>query len=609
MLQEKLITTLSKSYRNGKRIRRNLPEHSKLVIEQKLPYLCVYRFRKKPSAYLSSLLKTQGAYLLANTSVNFSGLLQALISVGVQDFKTFMLIEIWPDENKENRDEIIIKHPAGKVEDVMSILKKGFTSFKVKLPGLHVTMQDTDMRYPSSMKPLIPIAEIKEKGILLLGICLPALLAKRGSQTTLPYYFRFIRQQFSKTIKQAAYQFVRLQSDNVFAHYLSLGKTQVDNLVRSADKQLAKICEDMDFLLKVTPINNAAAWDAFEKSNYSKAPQFTYRLITVDPENEKRKLFNIPLENIEHPTLAFLLREKRQELEKQLIMLEERGSKKFMYTSVSLFGTISDEVLTIAKNILLRDHNQERREITHLGSTDFARAARLQMNAYKKKFPQLDLTVRVRKDISGLLVSGSCLYVGKDLHISRRRLEPLIQHEVGTHILTYCNGHLQPLDLMYRGLAGYEQLQEGLAVFSEYLVGGLTHNRMKTLAGRVVAVHSLTHGASFVETFRSLQNDYGFTDKSAFNIAARVYRGGGYTKDSIYLKGLVQVLRFLRDGGDIAKLYGGKFALEHMPLIEELLHLDILKQPLLPAFLQNKPVIKKLKKAEKGLSMQDLLPK
>ena len=50
----------------------------------------------------------------------------------------------------------------------------------------------------------------------------------------------------------------------------------------------------------------------------------------------------------------------------------------------------------------------------------------------------------------------------------------LLQHEIGTHVVTHVNGSRQPLRLLGAGLAGYDETQEGLAVFAEYLVGGLT---------------------------------------------------------------------------------------------------------------------------------------
>ena len=69
--------------------------------------------------------------------------------------------------------------------------------------------------------------------------------------------------------------------------------------------------------------------------------------------------------------------------------------------------------------------------------------------------------------------------------MSRARVGASLQHEVGTHLVTYYNGLEQPLRLLHVGLAGYDETQEGLAVLAEYLVGGLSRSRLRTLAERV----------------------------------------------------------------------------------------------------------------------------
>ena len=160
---------------------------------------------------------------------------------------------------------------------------------------------------------------------------------------------------------------------------------------------------------------------------------------------------------------------------------------------------------------------------------------------------------------------------------------------------------------MYSGFAGYEQMQEGIAVLAEYLVGGLNINRLRLLAARVVAVDALIKGAGFIECFNLLKKDYGFASKTSFNIAMRVYRGGGYTKDAIYLKGIIQVLNYIKNGGTIENLYAGKYALEHVPLIKELEQLRILQKSFLPEYLLSKDAKEKIKRIQKGINLTELI--
>jgi len=160
---------------------------------------------------------------------------------------------------------------------------------------------------------------------------------------------------------------------------------------------------------------------------------------------------------------------------------------------------------------------------------------------------------------------------------------------------------------MYAGFSGHDQLQEGLAVLAEYLVDGLTVNRMRTLAGRVVAAESMVKGANFIETFNLLRTDHNFTESTAYYITMRIFRGGGLVKDFVYLAGLLNVMEYLKNGGNLETLYTGKFNINHVELIEELLHRKVLRKPITPRFLERDSVIRRLQKLRNGLKITELL--
>ena len=184
----------------------------------------------------------------------------------------------------------------------------------------------------------------------------------------------------------------------------------------------------------------------------------------------------------------------------------------------------------------------------------------------------------------------------------------LLSHEIGVHLLTYFNGDSQGLAILRSGLAGYEGMQEGLAVLAEYLAGGMTAVRLRLIGARVLACQAMLDGADFTETFRVLQDDFGIDGHSAFNATLRVYRGGGFAKDAIYLRGVLQVLSHLSRGGSLTPFWIGKISATHFGIVQELSLRGLLRAPRLePAFLSSDPARPRLKKAMAGMAPIDMI--
>jgi uncharacterized protein (TIGR02421 family) len=242
-------------------------------------------------------------------------------------------------------------------------------------------------------------------------------------------------------------------------------------------------------------------------------------------------------------------------------------------------------------------------------AAEFAKRARKEVDYYQKLMPQFTAEVVIRDDMyAGLMCSDGNLLIGRDTKIPRSRVDALLQHEVGTHLLTYYNGLVEPFKLLHTGLAGYDSLQEGLAVLSEYLVGGLSKPRLRLLAARVWAVHMLLSGATLIETFRALTKEFELTQRVAYTVTMRVYRGGGLTKDAVYLRGLVEILDYLGQGGTLDPLFVGKIASEHIRFVRELLHRKVILPAVLqPRYLQLKGAAERLEKLSAGLTVLNLI--
>ncbi|TXE06019.1 DUF1704 domain-containing protein [Gelidibacter salicanalis] len=605
-IDAELVETICKNVTENVPVNVALPNKGLLHIDKLLPYICVYRYKDR-DVYFSSLLKTQASYMIVDETIDISHLLEAIRLITSEKFETFLILELWPNADSL-KNQFQIYGPKNKSLETVNALKEGFSEIRKTLSYVSSEIIQTEFRHPKHLSPLLDVNKSKKQGALVIGVSVPVVYKNTTTDQLFSLFFRKFYTVFSETIKRAVYEFIRVQTTDAFENYLMLGKTHIDAVTLSSDTKLAEISEGMSFLLRVTPVNSNEEWDKFEQNNYEKEPSFKYRLLAVDPELEKRKLFNIPIDLIEDPTIAFILRGKRLEIEKQLIMLEERGTDNFRFIGESLYGVIREDILEMAKHILQVYPTAETVQSSkRYNGIEFAQFAQKEMDHYIQQFPDLDLGIEIRDDVAGIMVSKSKLLINEEMNLDVNRCDALIQHEIGTHILTYCNGKSQPLKQMYEGFEGYDQLQEGLAVIAEYLVGGLTVNRLRLLAGRVIAVQSMVDNATFIETFNLLRESYAFQDRVAYYISMRVYRGGGLTKDAVYLAGLIDLMAYLKDGGKLEPLYTGKFNVTHIKLIEELLYRGVLNQPILPRFLDRDDVQVRLQKLREGINIVELV--
>jgi len=414
----------------------------------------------------------------------------------------------------------------------------------------------------------------------------------------------------SRALKRACFEYTRSQTTHLPVHYQALGRRAMVKAVWEVDEQLANISNAFDFLLYVSPANPEAAWREFKRRKCERVPEFVYRFLPADPALLKRRLYQIPIERVEDPVIADLFSEKQLDLDRKLTMLMDRGTPRFLYGSLQVFGGASDHLTALAEQALQRLPRRSRSE-SRSGTVDaegFVRRAREELEYFRRSCPDLKNGVEVRSDITGLMVSRGKLLVGEYTSIPASRVEALVQHEMGTHLLTYVNGRAQPLKQLYSGLAGYDELQEGLAVLAEHFVDGLSASRMRLLAARVLAVRDLVGGASFIETFRQLNRNHGFDQRTAFMITMRVYRGGGLTKDATYLRGLVRLVEYLKRGGEFEPLLVGKIAENHVPIIRELLWREVLRPPpLRPRYLEDVHFAEKLERLRDGATLYDLV--
>ncbi|WP_462114012.1 flavohemoglobin expression-modulating QEGLA motif protein [Lysobacter xanthus] len=130
--------------------------------------------------------------------------------------------------------------------------------------------------------------------------------------------------------------------------------------------------------------------------------------------------------------------------------------------------------------------------------------------------------------------------------------DQLLNHEAFVHSITALNGREQPvLPSLSLSSPRSTATQEGLATFAEQITGSIDIGRMKRISLRIEAVAQALDGADFIDVFRFFLAS-GQTPQESFSSAQRIFRGvpttGGhaFTKDTVYLRGLVGVHTFFR---------------------------------------------------------------
>ena len=371
------------------------------------------------------------------------------------------------------------------------------------------------------------------------------------------------------------------------------------------DRELADIALGYRFLLDVTPVNLVDARDRF--LDRGTPPEFRYRPLEDDVDVVASRLAKVDIHAVEDATLSHVLLAKHREVGLQIEMLRCRGATDFLPLSTELYGAVSPILLAAAEQLLDEIRVPPNDEGPSLDAATFARLADAEVDRYRQALPQLDVKIEVRDDGTGIMVTNGDLLIASSATVPASRVNALLQHEVGTHVVTFVNGTHQPLHLLAAGLAGYEETQEGLAVLAEHLVGGLSATRLRQVAARTVAVHQMVEGASFADVHRALTG-YGVRRVSAFTIAARVFRSGGLTKDAIYLRGLIDLMSHLSAGGNLEVLWLGKMGLADAPLVEQLMTRGLLHEPVLrPRYIDDPAAQARLRQAGAVASLVDLI--
>ncbi len=341
------------------------------------------------------------------------------------------------------------------------------------------------------------------------------------------------------------------------------------------DANLDNLVKKIELLSYINPINVEKEKQRFFASRYLYNPDFKYPKLKFNPFTLQRLFFSQQLEKIEDEQIASLYEDVIYYYANVIQCINTIGQgKEFYYNSLRAYGTPNERDVENAKFIL----HFEDDETEHNSNKIFtAEEAKNYFEAFSAQY-NFPLHIKLATHITAeAMVSNSTqtLLIKKNATFNENQLKTLANHEIGVHLVTTFNGINHPLKIFSNGFPKNVETQEGLAVFSEYMSGALTLKRLKELAYRVIAVNSLLKGYSFSDTFDLIHNQYKLNKDDAFKITLRVHRGGGFTKDHLYLSGLKKIYNYYTNNEDLKVLLTGKVNMKYTPIIKKMQQLGL----------------------------------
>ncbi len=334
------------------------------------------------------------------------------------------------------------------------------------------------------------------------------------------------------------------------------------------DHKIDELVKKIEMLNYVNPNNIETEKAKFFDSKYLTDPKFTYPKRDFDKFSLHKEFFALKIDDIEDERLRDFYEDIIYFYSGLIQCIETIGKgKRFYYNSLRSFGTPTENDVENAKFILHFDSEDENDSLFQPKYS--ASESHQFFREYSKNY---DFSYEIKNSstmgaIAMVSNTAQALVLNENHTFSQNEINILTNHEIGVHMVTTMNGMLHPLKIFSHGFPNNEETQEGLAVFSEYMSGNLTIKRLKELAYRVLAVDSLAKGYDFSRTFRLLHNGYDLDREQAFYITVRAHRGGGFTKDYLYLTGLKKIYNYHSEGKDLSLLLTGKVSLEFVDYI------------------------------------------
>ncbi|MFT5758333.1 MAG: hypothetical protein ACI9LM_003072 [Alteromonadaceae bacterium] len=444
---------------------------------------------------------------------------------------------------------------------------------KIELPNLNVRAATDEVFHGRGY--LITHVNAHFDNTLVLPTEVKKVFMDETSGEVYPLVLEELKAGFKNAISETAAFFVRRYGKRKKTQKADMLSSTISPEVLHLDKKLFSLCKSIETLNFINPINLVAQRNKFLKKNSYISPSFNYKQLNIDPYKFRENLYNLPVAEVNDADIQQLYRHVIDNLASKIDLLTTIGTDDFVYNSLKYYGEPSTSDITNARFLLHLNDGVDQNEV--LLNADKAieyfrdQAQKWHLDCKVEKSGKIVAKAMVNNEKALLLINKEALFSEKELHA-------FAYHELGIHMLTTINAKKHPLKVFSLGLAGNTHTQEGIALYSEYCSGSLTISRLKIIALRVIAVQYMLDHGDFVKTYHTLMNEFELDKGFAFTLTARVYRGGGFTKDYLYLKGFRDILNLAKEGS-IDNLLVGKTGLLDFNIISELVERGMIEKP------------------------------
>ncbi|MCI5066019.1 flavohemoglobin expression-modulating QEGLA motif protein [bacterium] len=339
----------------------------------------------------------------------------------------------------------------------------------------------------------------------------------------------------------------------------TLGEERIRQGWREADKKLFAFGKSLEILDRIQWPKGAKT--AFRRTLREKNPQIPK--VTLDrpdyrDQHEELRRLRKKLTG-DHPIPIFLSKVCRS-YEDALLMLEGVGTRRFTNASVRLYGSTVEQddpwardTVRLAKRFLraYRRFHEERLVPPDSYCILPTSVVKTISKEVKRVFPDENITVKLSEKIASKASANiKGVKIRKSTCFAPHDVKQLLNHELLVHTLTLINGRSQPYSTFGVSSPYTTTTQEGLATFSEFVTNSIDIGRMARISARVRAIDMALQGADFLDVYKYFRSLKQSVDESYFS-AMRIFRGGPgtggvvFTKDLVYIRGLLQVRSFL----------------------------------------------------------------